>query len=79
MLKMLPDFDKMHKETEIEGLGSFAYRNIDKNTTKAQAMSQFAAIMVHANIFDYNGAEKNMEFWIKNIDWQTQLINEQNK
>ena len=67
--------DKMHKGTEKIGLGSFIYKHFDKDITKAQAASQLAAILVKTGIFDFNGVTRNMEFWIKNKDWQLLLVN----
>ena len=65
--------EKLHRGTEKVGLGSFVYNNVDKDIYKAQAMSQFAAIMVHSGVFGYNGAMRNMEFWVKDEDWQASL------
>lgn len=41
--------------------------------SKAQAMSQFAAIMVDAGVFGYNGESRKMEFWLENVDWKGRL------
>ena len=67
--------DKIHKETENIGLGTFIYNHLDKDLIKAQAASQLAAILVKTGIYDYNGRTRNMEFWIKSSDWQSLLMN----
>jgi len=66
---------KLHDGTEKEGLGKFVYEELGRNEEDAQATSQLAAIFVHAKIFDWNGTSRNMEFWIKNIDWRERLKN----
>lgn len=68
---------KIHNGTEKKGLGSFIYNQFDKDINKAQAASQLAAILVNTGIYDYNGVTRNMEFWIKNSDWQLLLMNNQ--
>lgn len=64
--------EKLHRGTEKVGLGSYIY-SLEKSISKAQAMSQFAAIMVHSGVFGYNGAMRNMEFWVKDEDWKASL------
>jgi len=67
--------EKIHQGTEKIGLGSFIYNHLKEDLIKAQAASQLATIFVKTGIFDYNGATRNMEFWIKNNDWQLLLMN----
>lgn len=70
---------KIHQGIERIGLGSFVYGQLDKDIVKAQATSQLAAIFVHSGVYEYNGLTRNMEFWIKNSDWQLLLMKEQNR
>ena len=67
--------EKIYKGTEKIGLGSFIYNQFTKDISKAQAASQLATILVKTGIYDYNGLMRNMEFWIKNSDWQFLLMN----
>lgn len=60
--------EKLGNGTEKDGLGKFIYDNIKAETSLAQVSSQIASIFVEKGIFSYNGKERNMEFWIKNID-----------
>ncbi len=69
--------DKIHQGTEKNGIGSFIYKHIKKDTIKAQAASQLAAILVYTGIFEYNGTTKNMEFWIKNSDLKLLFMDDQ--
>jgi hypothetical protein len=68
--------EKINAGVEKIGLGSFIYNQFTKDINKAQAASQLAAILVKTGIYDYNGLMRNMEFWIKNSDWQPLLLNE---
>lgn len=56
--------EKLTNGTEKEGLGSFIYQNISKNTADAQAESHLASIMYNLGIFGYIGALRDMEFWL---------------
>lgn len=67
--------EKIHQGTEKKGLGSFIYSHFGKDITKAQAASQLAGILVHVGIYEYNGAARNMEFWINNDDLELLLMN----
>ena len=62
--------------TEIDGLGKFVFNEIQKDTSYAQSMSQFVAIMVKLGIFEYNGARKSFEFWVVNEHWYEVLLSE---
>ena len=66
---------KMNDGTEIDGLGAFVYDNIKADNTFAQSVSQFAAIMVDAEIFSSRKESRWMKCKLKNIDWQTRLLN----
>ncbi len=73
-VRLSNNVEKIKNGTEIEGLGKFVFNEIKKNTSYAQSMSQFVAIMVKLGIFEYNGAKKLLEFWLVNEDWQKVLM-----
>lgn len=56
------------------GIGSYIYNNIDKNTSLVQTASQLVSILYNANVLHYNNKKKGMEFWINNPNWKYQLL-----
>ena len=78
-VRLSNNVEKLSNGTEVEGLGKFVFDKIKKDTSYAQAMSQFAAIMVKLGIFEYNGERKSMEFWVINEKWQKVLISKNNE
>lgn len=59
----------------IEGFYKFIiYENIKSDTTFAQTASQLVSIFVNANILEYNGKKRNMEFWLVDEEWEKALI-----
>jgi 3-oxoacyl-ACP reductase-like protein len=65
--------EKLGKGIEKEGLGTFVYEYIKSDRAFAQSMSQFVSIMVNIGVFGFNGALKNMEFWIMDSDWRNRI------
>ena len=65
----------LRKGTEKEGLGKFVYENSNKDTTRAQAVSQLVAIFVWSGIFGYNGVKRGMEFWVLDYKWKDKIKN----
>lgn len=76
-ISLANNVEKIHNGIEKKGLGSFIYKQFDKDVIKAQAASQLAAILVHTGIYEYNGLTKNMEFWVKNSELTLLLMNDQ--
>jgi len=71
--------DKLGKGIEQDGLGKFLYDEFNENIEIAMSSSQLAAILVSIDVFDYNEKKRNMEFWLKNIDFIKRLSNEINE
>ncbi|MFD3157357.1 hypothetical protein ACFIJ5_10920 [Haloimpatiens sp. FM7330] len=75
--KELPLANSVHKlsnGTEIDGIGSFIYNNISRDTTDAQASSQFVALFTKLKILGYNQKPIGMRFWLLNIDWKNKIL-----
>jgi hypothetical protein len=65
---------KLQDGTEKDGIGKFIYENIKSDTTFAQTASQLVSIFVKANILEYNGKKRNMEFWLVDEEWEKALL-----
>lgn len=73
-LPLANNVQKLANGTEQKGVGTFLYNDLNWNdTTKAQLSSQLASIFVNTNIWEYNGKQRGMEFWIKNENWKERL------
>lgn len=72
-VKLANSLHKVKNGTEKEGLGKFAYEELHKKIEDQQATSQLAAVFVKSDIFGWNGAKKNMEFWLKDRDWRSRI------
>lgn len=60
--------------TEKDGIGTYIYSNIAKNTSIVQTASQLVSILYNTNVLYYNNQKKSMEFWINNRNWKEQLL-----
>jgi hypothetical protein len=65
---------KLQDGTEKEGIGNYIYNNIEKNISKAQSASQLVAILHDVNVLGFNGAKRNMEFWVNDIHWRERIL-----
>ena len=74
-VRLSNNVERLKDGSELDGLGKYVFDNIEKDTSHAQSMSQFAAIMVHMGVFKYNGAKKAMEFWVINKNWREAFSN----
>lgn len=74
-VRLSNNVEKLKDGSELDGLGKFVFDNIKKDTSQAQSMSQFAAIMVKMGVFEYNGTKKAMEFWVVNENWRDVFSN----
>lgn len=64
---------KLADGTEKDGIGSFIFQNISRNTTDAQTASHLASILYNVGVLGYNGALRGMEFWILEENWKEKL------
>lgn len=60
--------------TEKDGIGTYIYNNIDKNTSLVQTASQLVSILYNTDVLYYNNKKKGMEFWINKSNWKEQLL-----
>lgn len=75
-VRLSNNVERLKDGSELDGLGKYVFDNIKKDTSHAQSMSQFAAIMVNMGVFKYNGTKKAMEFWVINKNWREAFSNQ---
>ena len=73
-IQLANNVEKLANGTEKEGLGSFIYNTISRETVDAQASSHIAAILFEIGVFDYNGAKRGMEFWVIDSAWEQRFL-----
>ncbi|RCW24158.1 hypothetical protein [Marinilabilia salmonicolor] len=64
--------EKLGNGTEKEGIGSFIYKQLGRNTVEAQLSSHIGAIFVNAGIWEYR-KQRGLQFKSKGESWQIKL------